>query len=206
MTRESNLTQILRQEILEGALPPGTELLQTVLAARFGVSRIPVRDALQRLAAERLVSVIPGRGAQVIALDRDALAEVYELRLMLEAAVIAQAARAATAADRAEALYQLRKSDLEAGRPGWRSGDAAFHTALYAPAQRPRHLALIAELRDTCAIHTRHYDQLIPLTATWLADHQAIFDAWSAGDGALAAERLCRHIAAARDHLLAQMA
>ena len=205
MISERNLAQTLRHEILTGALPPGSELLQTALAARFGLSRIPVRDALQRLAADRLVTVIPGKGARVIALNRAELSEVYELRLLLEAEMAHHGAVAANAADHAEALHQLRKSDLEAGRPGWREGDWAFHAALYAPARRPRHMALIAELRETCAIHTLHYDTLIPHTPQWLADHQAIFDAWAEGKASLASALTMQHITQARDHLLMQM-
>lgn len=199
------LTDILRDEILSGRLPPGAVLLQTELAARHGVSRIPVRDALQRLAAERLVTVIPGKGAQVIALSPAELAEVFDLRILLEVDLIHRAAQAVTPAARAEAEHALRRSDLEAGHAGWRQGDWAFHCALYAPAGRPRHLALIAELRDTCAIHTAQYDRLVSNTDQWLADHQAMFNAWSRGQAAVAAGLLTQHLTAARDHLLAQM-
>lgn len=203
--RNMTLTETLRHEILTGRLPPGTLLLQTELAARHGVSRIPVRDALQRLAADRLVTVIPGKGAQVVALTHAELAEVFDLRLLLEGDLIHHAARAATPEDHTEALHQLRKSDLEAGRTGWVAGDWDFHRALYAPAGRPRHLALIAELRDTCAIHAARYDSLTSETARWLADHQAIYDAWAQGQATVAAALLTQHLQDARDHLLARM-
>ena len=152
------LIDTLRDQILSGALRPGVELLQTDLAARFGVSRIPVRDALQGLAAERLVRVIPNKGAQVIVLTRDELSEVYDLRLLLETDLIHRAARQAGPEDHAEALHQLRKSDLEAVRPGWATGDAAFHAALYAPARRPRQMAMVTELRRCCALHSGDLD------------------------------------------------
>lgn len=199
------LADDLRDEILTGALPPGRVLLQTELAARFGVSRIPVRDALQQLAAERLVVVLPGKGAQVIALSPAELAEVFDLRILLEADLILRAARMADAKDHAEAEHQRRKSDLEAGRPGWQAGDWAFHRALYAPARRHRQLRLIAELRDTCAVHVMAYDRLISETDRWLEDHRAMLDAWRQGNGTLAAALLTAHIAGAKDHLLRQM-
>ena len=200
------LIDTLRDQILSGALRPGVELLQTDLAARFGVSRIPVRDALQGLAAERLVRVIPNKGAQVIVLTRDELSEVYDLRLLLETDLIHRAARQAGPGDHAEALHQLRKSDLEAVRPGWATGDAAFHAALYAPARRPRQMAMVTELRRCCALHSAQYDSLIANTDQWLEDHQSIHDTWAKGQADVAAALLAQHIEAARDLLLAQMA
>lgn len=200
------LADHLRTEILSGRLPSGQMLLQTELAARFGVSRIPVRDALQQLAAERLVQVVPGKGATVVALTAAELAEVFDLRILLESDLILQAARKASPQDNDEAAFQRRKSDLEAGRPGWSAGDWAFHQALYAPAKRPRQLRLIAELRDTCAVHSLAYDRLIDKTDQWLADHAALLDAWSQGNGTLAAALLTAHIGAAKHHLLTKMA
>lgn len=199
------LADTLRDDILSGTLPAGTVLLQTELATRHGTSRIPVRDALQRLAADRLVTLIPGKGARVIALSPAELAEVFDLRVLLECDLLVRAALSAGADAHAAAETALRKSDLDAGRPGWRQGDAAFHAALYAPAGRPRQMAMIAELRDTCAVHTHRYDRLISKTDQWLADHQGIFDCWRQGKGSVAAALLARHILAARDHLLPQM-
>ena len=192
------LIDTLRDQILSGALRPGTELLQSDLAARFGVSRIPVRDALQGLAAERLVRVIPNKGAQVIALTREELSEIYDLRLLLETDLIHRAARQASPEDHTEALHQLRKSDLEAGRPGWTTGDAGFHAALYAPARRPRQMAMVEELRRSCALHAAQYDILIAKTDQWLADHKSIFDTWAKGRADVAAALLAQHIEAAR--------
>lgn len=200
------LADHLRTEILSGRLPSGQMLLQTELAARFGVSRIPVRDALQQLAAERLVQVVPGKGATVVALSAAELAEVFDLRILLESDLILQAARKACPQDHDEAAFQRRKSDLEAGRPGWIAGDWAFHQALYAPAERPRQLQLIAALRDTCAVHALAYDRLIDKTDQWLADHAALLEAWRQGNGTLAAALLTAHIRAAKHNLVARMA
>lgn len=199
------LTETLRRDILTGALPPGTLLSQTELAERFGVSRIPIRDALRQLAAEKLVTVVAGRGARVVKLGPAELAEVFDLRVLLESDILRRATARATAVDHGEAEHALRRSTLEAGRPGWQEGDWLFHATLYAPAARPRQLSLIRELRDTCILHVAHYDRLTSRTARWCADHQKIFDAFRAGDAASAADLLARHITAARDHLLPQM-
>ncbi|MEM7635894.1 MAG: GntR family transcriptional regulator, partial [Pseudomonadota bacterium] len=74
----------LRSEILNGELLPGSELHQASIAERFGASRIPVRDALASLAAERLVTIRPNRGAWVVSLSSVEIGEVFELRIMME--------------------------------------------------------------------------------------------------------------------------
>ena len=70
----------LREEIQLGALVPGEPIRQEEVAARFGVSRIPVREAFGRLEAEGLVVVRPDRGAFVAVLTAEVLREAYELR------------------------------------------------------------------------------------------------------------------------------
>src|ERR1700679_3342013 len=130
------LHDTLKQEILSGRIAPGTLLSQTDLAARFGVSRIPIRDTLQALAAERLVTVVPNKGARVIELDRVALREIFEIRELLEGDLIEKATSCALASDHAEVEYALRKSELEAGRRGWREGDWLFHFSIYKVTKR----------------------------------------------------------------------
>ena len=85
------IAESLREEILRGALAPGQALRQEELADRFGVSRLPVRDALLRLEAQGLVHVFPNRGAFVISLSADEVTEIYEMRLLLEGDILERA-------------------------------------------------------------------------------------------------------------------
>lgn len=199
-----DLYETLRGDILDGRLPSGTLLLQTDLARRFAVSRIPVRDALQRLAAARLVTVEPNRGARVIALTEAELAEIWDMRALLEADLARRATGLAGPADHDEVEHALRRAELEAGRPGWRAGDLLFHETLHAAAGRPRQTALVRELRETCAVHVADYDALIAETPRWLADHRAIFAAFRAGDAETAARLVSTHVSEAGAHLLAR--
>lgn len=200
-----DLYETLRGDILDGRLPSGTLLLQTDLARRFAVSRIPVRDALQRLAAARLVTVVPNRGARVIALPKAELAEIWDMRALLEADLARRATVLARPEDHAEVEHALARAELEAGRPGWREGDLGFHEALYAAAGRPRQTALVRELRETCAVHVADYDALIEETPRWLADHRAILAAFRAGDAEAAARLTAAHVLGAGAHLLARL-
>src|SRR5215211_7447338 len=81
----------LREEILRGSVAPGQPLRQEELADRFGVSRLPVRDALLRLEAQGLVEVFPNRGAFVVSLSAGEIAEIYDLRILLEGDAIERA-------------------------------------------------------------------------------------------------------------------
>lgn len=199
-----SLTDALRGELLAGSIRPGETLSQNALAARFGVSRIPVRDALQALAGEGLVELGP-RGARAISLSRDEVGEIYELRLMLECDLLR---RAAARMDRPtiEAIDRVRrKSDIDAATPQWAASDWAFHQALYAPAGRTRHMALVEGLRRTCQLHVGAYAAMPQATARWLDDHRTIVEHLAAGEPVAAVDALARHIEEAGRHLAARM-
>jgi GntR family transcriptional regulator, gluconate operon transcriptional repressor len=82
----------LRRAIIVGELQPGSHLKEPVLAARFGVSRLPIREAIAQLDHEGLVRIEPRRGAFVIGLTEQDISDIYECRLMLELAAIRRAA------------------------------------------------------------------------------------------------------------------
>lgn len=76
--------RLTRQAIVSGEYPPGSPLRMSDLAARSGVSSIPVREALRRLEAERLVESVAHKGARVADLSFPDLADAYRLRIILE--------------------------------------------------------------------------------------------------------------------------
>ena len=84
-TVADRIADILREAIAEGSLKTGTPLRQDELAARFGFSRMPIRDALRRLEAEGIVSIHPTRGAFVAQMDAAEIREIYAVRELLEA-------------------------------------------------------------------------------------------------------------------------
>src|SRR5215213_10054850 len=145
------IAESLRDEILRGEIPAGQPLRQEELAERFGVSRLPVRDALLRLEAQGLVHVFPNRGAFVISLSSDEVREIYEMRILLEGDIIERAVPRMMPDHwrRIDAVHA--ESTRSASGPEWVEGDWAFHRALYEPAGRPRQLATIEQLRGTVA-------------------------------------------------------
>lgn len=196
-----DLAAQIRTAILEGRYPPGTLLSQTDLAREHGVSRIPIRDALMALAADQLVEIFPGKGARVVRLAPAELEEVFDLRIMLECDLLHRAVARADEAAKQEVSYVLRRSSLEAGRPGWHRGDWDFHRALYVPANRPRQLAIIENLRKICVVQAHSYASLATETPRWLRDHEAITEAFVAGRTAEACTLLEEHLRASWSNL-----
>ncbi|NGO06624.1 GntR family transcriptional regulator [Streptomyces sp. HC44] len=122
----------LRADILDGKLPFGARLQHEELAARFGVSRTPIREALRQLQALNLVELAPNRGATVRTPSRAELVEVYELRAEMEGFACALACDRASAGDLDElerAQERLTQAVAEAGRIDDAELDAAVTDA-----------------------------------------------------------------------------
>ena len=132
--RASELRTILEEDIVTGRMAPGERLDETGLAERFGVSRTPVREALQQLAGEGLITLRPRRGAVVAAPDLGELLALFETMAELESACAGLAARRldATGHARLEALVEACAPLVEAGEhDGYYDHNVAFHEALY---------------------------------------------------------------------------
>jgi DNA-binding GntR family transcriptional regulator len=160
----------LRDEILDGRLPAGARLRETDLAARFGVSRGPIRDALRELSRGGLVVDLPRRGTFVSSLTDHDLEEVYVLRRAIEEAAVRQAIAKASDTEvegifevlvEAEAAY--RRDDLAAA---WEA-DMAFHRSYCALSGNRRLLELFDQLAS----------QTVLLMRTAVATHASL--AWT---------------------------
>ena len=93
-TLSAMIVDQLRQAILDGTYPAGSQLRQDALGEAYGVSRIPVREALFQLEAEGLVRIVPQKGAIVSELSLDEINDVFDLRRILEPRMLAQSAPA----------------------------------------------------------------------------------------------------------------
>lgn len=201
----SSIADTLQSDILSGALPPGTPLGQVELAERFGVSRIPVRDALAQLAADGMISAAPNRTATVVKLTPEEVEEVFHMRGLLEGDLMARAVLKMGAQELAEIDAALERSSMEAGRENWAAGDQMFHDALYAPALCPRQMSLVADLRRIARVQIAGYGQLTKKTGRWIAEHEGIVKACHVGDDREAQRLVRKHLRGARNHLLRAM-
>lgn len=102
--------EAIRSKILDGTFKPGSRLMQKEIASEFGLSHVPLREAIRKLEGERLVVVSPRRGVTVSSLSEEDLIDLYRVRLALEPLALRGAAEVATAEQLAamqESLEQL---------------------------------------------------------------------------------------------------
>ncbi len=184
----------LRTSISGGRWPPGTPLRQAELAEEFGVSRIPVREALQTLQSEGLVRIEPNRGTFVSGFDKEQIDEIFDLRVMLEVDVL----RRAVAKHDERSVRNLeaiqRELDHARDKSEWLRLDRAFHDALYAPSEREATLKVIAALRTSVE---RFYISLLHPEARrggWNDEHQQLIAAVRNKKSKLACELLTQHL------------
>ncbi|MFS4436676.1 GntR family transcriptional regulator [Paracoccaceae bacterium GXU_MW_L88] len=129
------ITETLETEIVEGRLPPGTRLEELVLAKRFGLSRTPVREALQRLSATGLVELKPRRGTQVLNPSIGRIVEMFEVMAELEAACARLCARRVTpdlVATLKEWLVRCDTAQDAGDVSAYYAANRGFHGAIYA--------------------------------------------------------------------------
>lgn len=148
----------LRQDILSGRYASGAQLRQDALAAQFGVSRIPVREALFALEAEGLVQIAPHKGAVVTMLSGEEIADVFELRALLEPRLLQRSIPLLTPDDFSEMdAVQSRFADAikRQDRSEWGVLNAQLHLAMYRRAPLPRTIAIVTNLLQTGERYTR---------------------------------------------------
>jgi DNA-binding GntR family transcriptional regulator len=196
----------LRRDILDCALPPGTELHEPELAERFAISKSPVRDALLRLEAERLVVIRPRKGYRVAPVSLSDARDLFEFRALVEQACAMNAAESAS------------ESGLGA-LDRYRSLGAAGESSQFIVYNRGFHLA-IAKLCDnrriaqTAAGLIEQFDRLVIVSVQKLAkmdlpaliaEHCQIIDALQARAGKRAARLISAHIGRARRRVLSAL-
>jgi DNA-binding GntR family transcriptional regulator len=149
----------LRDQIIRGEIPEGSQLRQNTIAAQYRVSRIPVREALRQLDAEGLITIVPNRGALVPELLPDDIEELFSIRALLEPAVLRVSIPLLTDAvlSKAEAVLGKFESDLHReehignwGRLNWQ-----FHSILYSGAKRPHFMSIIRNVNHSGERYTR---------------------------------------------------
>jgi DNA-binding GntR family transcriptional regulator len=192
-TTPDTIADALLEEIAQGSLRPGEALRQEELAARFGVSRIPVREALRRLEENGLVTVHPNRGAFVKVFSDSDVVEVFELRLLLEVDLLKRAVPNMSSDDHDAVEGALVIAEKGALRRDWSNLDSNFHRLLYTPARRSRQLGMVMTLRalfQSCAANGIFPEP----SEDWMRDHREILEACRAGNQAEAGRLLTDHL------------
>jgi DNA-binding GntR family transcriptional regulator len=200
-----SIADSLRADILRGKLRSGQALRQDEIAAQFGISKIPVREALVLLKAEGLVNFYPNRGAFVSEISAAEADEIYVMRIALETAALARAIPHLTVADLKRAEEILRAIDREENIAKWGELNWEFHAALYAPAALPRLMETIRTLHTNIARYLVLYLAGMAYQKKSQKQHRAILEACRHGDTENAVSYLEDHLRDASTHLVAYL-
>ena len=197
MRRADALRDQLEQDIVTGAFRPGERLDEQSLAARFGVSRTPIREALMQLATIGLIRLHQRRGAFVASLGFKEIIERFEVMAALEGACGALAARRITDEQRGKLLEAHEACARQAAggsADAYYYANERFHHVIYEAC----HNAFLAEQARQLHGRLRPYRRLQlrarSRVASSLAEHQGIVDAILAGEGSKAEQLLKGHI------------
>jgi DNA-binding GntR family transcriptional regulator len=182
----------IRGLIVSLELAPGAVIDERSLIERLGIGRTPVREALRRLAHERLVEVYPRRGMFVTGVDVRELARLSEVRVVLEPEAARLAAERATDADRAELAALI--ADLDSGGDDLMGLDERIHRAVYRAAHNDLLEATLEQYYVLALrIWTIALDRAHELEEAVEA-HRALLEAINDGDGERAAETMRAHV------------
>ncbi|MBL8325885.1 MAG: GntR family transcriptional regulator [Rubrivivax sp.] len=203
-TLSSAIVERLRQGILAGRYPAGTQLRQDALAAEFAVSRIPVREALFQLVAEGLVRIEPHKGAVVAGFELAEIDDVFDLRVLLEPRLLARSAPRLQAADyedieALDAAFEEAVGRRDVAR--WGELNEQLHLSLYRHAALPRTMAIVGALLQSSDRYTRVQMNREATLARAMREHHRLIALCRSGRTAQACEYLAAHIEAVRRDL-----
>ncbi|MEU6843546.1 GntR family transcriptional regulator [Streptomyces sp. NPDC046716] len=198
----------LRERIIEGRYPAGLRLVERELAEELGVSRVPVREAMQRLEAERFLTVQARRGAVVTGFGPDDAEHLFDVRENLEELAAGLAARRRDAAG-LRTLAQLLKRTRRASGAG-RLRDvvnlnADFHQAVAEASGNPVLIDLMAPL-DSRLRRLFHLTSAPDDAGPMCGEHERLYEAIGAGDEEAARALARAHVAGTRAAALALLA
>jgi DNA-binding GntR family transcriptional regulator len=196
--------KLLRADIIEGHYAPLQRLYEPELAAILNISRTPLREALRKLEADGFVDKLPTGGMRVAGIDAGDVADLYQIRSLLEGLVAKQAAERATPEDIDKLRAVVSQMKLLTAYPDEviRLG-AQFHGLLAQIAQNPRCDELVGQIRR----HLQRYWALTvfsdtPRRAEAIDEHTIVVDAIASGDGDRAELTMRQHSLAGADNVV----
>lgn len=202
-----DIAATLRAAIREGHLAPGDELNQEELATQFGVSRIPLREALRILSGEGLVTLKHGRGALVTKLDVREVEELYELRLRLEPPLAEEIIASASRVDYqklrhiGDEMRAIAKEDPS----HWSELNYEFHSLMYSMIGKPQTMRIVSQLLNLVEPYSRVYVYLLSASDRVEREHEVMLKAIREGDDEELRSSIQLHLEGAREELVKAM-
>ncbi|MDR3374094.1 MAG: GntR family transcriptional regulator [Ancalomicrobiaceae bacterium] len=191
----------LKKGILSGALPAGMALRQEDLAREFGLSRMPIREALRQLEAQALIDFTAHKGAVVTEISLEDALDLFAIRRALETAAFALSIPNLSPDDLGRAVEVIAEIDTEADAGRLGQLNRQFHMTLYARAGRPKLLTLVEAQLASYDRYLRFHLSAEGREQMAQDDHRAMVEAAATRDVAGAIAVLERHIDTAADAL-----
>lgn len=197
----------LQDAIVRGEIAPGSKITEPGLSKTYGISRGPLREAMRRLEAHRLIERVPHVGARVVQLSMKELLELFDLREALES----MAARLAAEHMTAEEIAGLREvlsvhesqDDLKRGEAYYqREGDLDFHYRIVLGSHNKMLMNLLCDdLYYLVRLYRTQFSASGTRPQRAFVEHHRIVDAIEAGDAELAELLMRRHVSASRENV-----
>jgi DNA-binding GntR family transcriptional regulator len=205
LMKEKAYTEIKRG-ILSGALPPGSFVAERQLAVGLGMSKTPIRAALERLEFEGFITISPQQGIIIRDLTLHEIADHYEIRIVLETYVARTVAGQVTAEQRERVRANLKaQAAVRDGSdvPRAVALDAEFHTLFCEFLGNQEILRVMRQLREKIhRVITKVFQINAGRIASSYEEHRVIADVVFRGDAARAAQLVEEHLNRGRQHLL----
>ncbi|MEP7285646.1 MAG: GntR family transcriptional regulator [Chloroflexota bacterium] len=194
-TKKDVVIEVLRSAILSGELEPGERLTQEDLAERFNVSMTPVREAIQQLVAEGVLSHSPYKGVQVAEVSLEDISEIYLIRSVVENLATCKAVPNLKISDvqklhtlHEQIIQQVEKGDLTP----LRKLNYEFHMLIYKAADMPHLYKIIKTLWskspwDTLYVVPHRPERIVE-------EHKRVMEAIDRGDATLAGQHMQTHL------------
>ena len=184
---------ILRKALLAGEFRPGEELSLTDISARMGVSRTPVREAFQALAAEGLLELRMNKGAIVVGIDEKFIQDHFELRLLLECEAVRRATRNQTDMTKLLELQHWAEAHLDTmTEAGYRTYNQKLHTEFWKAAGNQKLYDLLSSLWNGPSGGNAGRD--IDHERISIREHRQMLELMQTGEEDAAAEVMAVHI------------
>jgi len=205
--RPDEIAVALRRAVRERAIPPGQAVNQDELARRFGVSRIPLREALRTLVGEGLIIMKPGLGAVVTELDAGEVQELYGLRLQLEPPLAKDVIDHVRRRDLDDltALATSMKALGEKDSEEWSDLNYRFHRRVYELSERRHAVRLVVQVLNLVEPYARVHAHVLGSRSDTQQEWDDVIEAMRTGDAERLEQLIAEGIRSARAALMSSM-
>jgi DNA-binding GntR family transcriptional regulator len=202
-TTPDYIAEVLREAIYGGSLADGAILNQVAVAEHFGVSRVPVREAMRQLQAEGLLSAEAHRRPMVRGLTVERVLEIFDLRALTEGYLVEKAIPRLDEVVFARLFSLLERMHVPMDHDRWLSLNTEFHQTLYEPSGATTALELASQLRGRAERYLRMWSEGhgVHRTAEATREHERIVEYAENGDVVSARREVEQHILHTRDEV-----